>query len=614
MGAPNPSSILDSIESTNLGMHAGIPPHLLPHNELAFGVNITNRGGHPKTRPVFRKCTATFATDVQTPATQALFQGAYFYEGSEGNPNAIVAAIGGKLFRWIPGSAQSVAVDDISGGVQRNPTAPKNWMWQAENFLISNDGLDYPLFFDGASTRKSAGPAGQELPAGTAGSYINDRVVMVLPDQRSWVAGDLAYSRASGTPLYRYRDSVLKMTENAAILGGASFAIPINAGSINAIFAVAVPDTSLGQGSIFIGTRKGVFSAQLPLDATLWTTTQQPTQVVSLPSAGPLSPYGVALINGDAWYRAKDGLRSYQVARREFNSWVQTALSFEMQPILSTDTKSLRGDVSMVDFENRLLTTCAPQFVQGRGTTFKGIIALDFNNISSLTVRNAPPAYDGLWTGLNILQLVEGVFNDEERCFAFCLDATNDICLYEILTENSYFAADFNGEEEVSPECFIISNALFGLESYTPPAIRNMLKKLLTADLFMEQMVGTVEWNIKYRSDQMVSWRDWSDFSLCGLDKTCSLTNCSPPQTLQPLYATYKRLPMPEDDFNPVTKRLYRSGYQFQIRLAWTGKAQLRKLLAWAGPLDETAPTAPVNESCVTIAQCPEEYFSYEIE
>lgn len=610
MAAPIPSAILDTVENTIGGCHGGVPPQLLSKNQVAFSVNITHRGGKPKTRPALRKVTLNFADDESdTNATTKLFQRASYYSGFGNNPSAIVALIGGRLFRYVP-QITSANVSDISpSGPINDPTAPLAWLYQGEEFLIVQNLLDLPIFFDGASTRRSAGPAGRELPNGGPGTYNNGRIVMSLPDQQSYIASDLVYNTASGTAPYNYRDSILKTNDNINILSGRAFAVPINAGRINAMFAVAVPDTSLGQGPLQIGTRTGVFGVNLPLDATLWTTLQQPTQVVSLPSAGPLSQ-DVAIINMDGWYRAKDGIRSYQVGRRDMGTWVQTPLSSEVSPILKYDTDNLLQFSSAVEFDNRLLMTTSPHRVSGRGVAHRGLIALDFHNVSSLTMRSNPD-YDGLWTGLEILQIIEGNFAGTDRCFLFALDGSNRICLYELFKDGgSDF--DYDGVSDVLTQSWLISNALFGLEIY-PERIKVPLKKLLPCDVFMEELAGAVEWDIKFRSDAYPFWIDWKTFSTCATP-CATPTDCSQPTPHQYVYATFKRLPEPPDTCNEATGRLHRTGYYFQFRIQWTGHAALDKALAWAVPIPENTNSVCVTEECKIISGCTESFFTYSIE
>lgn len=607
MGAPSQTSILETVENTMQGMHAGIPPTALSRQHVAYSVNLTHRGGKPRTRPVLVKRRLDFADGIETNATEKRFQGATYYSGFGNNPSVLVASIGGRLFRYRP-KVTSLAVDEISvAGDLDNPNLPQVWFFQGEEFLVRNDGYSLPLFFDGSSTRRSKGPPGRELPAGTAGIYANSRIVMALPDRRSFIAGDLPYSNGHAGP-YGGRESILQTNENAAILNGAAFAIPINAGPITAMFATAVPDTSLGQGNLQIGTRKGIFGVHLPLDANQWTTTQQPTSVVSLPSAGPTGPYAVAIVNADAWYRSRLGIQSFQIGRRDMGTWVQTALSSEVEPIISQDTDYLLNFASAIEFDNRLLTTCSPYVVSGRGTAHRGLIALDFYNISSLTTRSNPD-YDGLWTGLPILQVVTGEFDGRDRCFVFALDTEDNICLYELLKDDAG-DFDFNGAVNVPVESWLVTHSLFGLDIY-PDRVKVPLKELECADVFLEQLLGTVEVEAKYRSDASPFWRDWKEFSLCA--EACQTNDCTNSCPQQYQFATFRRLPDPADDCSPATGRKYRTGYNFQMRLQWTGRAALDKLLVWAKPIGEIKPGCPTSEECKVVQGFVDDPFTYSI-
>lgn len=521
------------------------------------------------------------------------------------------------MFRYLVGSSNTVL--DISIPTDLNdPTRTQSWMWQGEDFLFVNDGLGYPLIFDGASVKRSLGPPGQQLPTGTVGHYCNGRIVMALPDRRAFIAGDLVYSKG-GSGNFNGRDSIIGITENISILGGAAFSVPVSAGPINSMASIAIPDTSLGQGPLQIGTRKGVYSINLPLDATTWTSMVFPSSVVSLPSAGPVSQNGVVNVNGDLWYRGQDGFRSFSVARRDFNTWVQMPLSVEVEKILKLDTDQFLDYGSAVNFDNRFLHTCSPYNVDGRGVASRGLIALDFNNISNLVSRSNPysalsnPCYDGLWTGLPILQILKGTFNGTDRCFIFALDCSNNICLYELLADHKG-RSDFDGESEIPIESYIQSGSLWGRESQ-PSQVRFPLKKLVVADLFLDKLSGTVNFSTHYRSDQHSIWRSWKDFSLCATDKICApVGDCPVFQNILDQFSGFVRLPEPSDEFSPMTGRNYRTGYEFQIRLQWTGYAEWNRVMTWAIPLPETIPSCPGEGECKLITGCEENYFTYKIE
>lgn len=623
--APIPDALIDRIDVTTLGMNSGISPTLLPREQLAMAVNVANRGGHAHTRPPIRKLRLSYATeDTQTAATEALFQGAAFYSSFDNDPNCIIASIGGRLFRYTI-SNNSADIDEItpflSDGVTpdvNDPTLRQAWLAQGQDFMVINDGQSNPYFFDGASVQRSAGAAQYQLPAGRQIHYVNGRFVMVLPDGYSYIASDLVYSRVSGHAAYNYRDSILYTTENESILNGQAFAVPLNSGAITALFSVAVPDSSLGQGPLQISTANGIYSVDLPLDAILWTTVQQPTQIVALPNGGPTGQYAVTTVNGDAWYRAADGLRSFVVARRDFNTWVQTPLSTEMSRVLDYDTPSWLQWCSTVNFDNRLLCTCAPLRVLERGIVHRGLVALDFNNISSLTARTQP-SYDGVWTGLPILQVVKGKFAGVERCFLFALDATNKITLYELGREGSSWF-DNNGTEDVPIESWIESGALFGRES-DPARITQALKRFYTGDIFLEKLIGpqsaspagTIEFTTQFRSDAYPCWQDWHTFTACA--PSCYTPDaCVQPVQVRTQYITALRMPEVPDVCNTRTDRMQRSGYYFQVKFTWTGHAELHGFNFYAKAVPATRNVACATPTCEVLACCEDSLFTYAIE
>lgn len=685
MPAPFEKAIVDGVSVVRKGMHCGIQPRLLPEDQLAFAVNVTNRNGLPRTRPAWRKVALNYVDETtQTNATKGLFQCGDYYHAFGHGEDCLVALIGGRLFRYLV--ASSNIVQDISaskstslaavftipavgataamtvtgtGGMSagmtivlagasylivsiagnvvtvrnlsgvpgtviglgppvpavtfydlNSPVNPDAWMWQAEDFLIVNNGQSYPLFFDGVSTRRSGGPAKNELPAGCMGSYVQGRVWQALPNRQGFMAGDLVYSHGFNDG-YNGRSAVLKTEENTLLSGGGAFSVPITAGKINAMGSVAIADTSLGQGPLQVGTSNAIYSVQVPLDRTLWASTTYPLMTIGLQDYGPLSAWAFQTVNGDLWYRATDGERSYQIGRRDKNTWVNTPLSVEMDKVFSRDPQTMLGKVSEVLFDNRLLITCAPYAAQERGTAFQGVVALDFNNISNLTMRS-DPCYDGLWTGPIILKMVKGVFNGVERCFAWGLDCSCNICLWELMHDGERYH-DWDGNKDVGIQAWLETRAL------TYGDNGNVMKELAVADLYLDRLggagTGSMAWDFKFRSDEDPVWVDWHSFVLCAPLRDCATDGCPTFQNVREQYRTYLRLPNPTDDCSAITKRRKRTGYEFQVRMAWSGFAQLNRLHVWARPMKDSVVTACIGaEDCTLLTGCDEDWYAYSIE
>ena len=111
--------------------------------------------------------------------------------------------------------------------------------------------------------------------------------------------------------------------------------VPINAGTINALRPVAQVDTSTGQGPTQVFTTSGVFSLNAPTERSAWATVNFPLGTVSMVQAGSLSDRATVNVNGDIWFRALDGIRSFMVARRDFSSsWVNAPMSRELSRVI----------------------------------------------------------------------------------------------------------------------------------------------------------------------------------------------------------------------------------------------------------------------------------------
>lgn len=92
--------VWDGFRSFEAGVNTGLPPSLLPQNQLSHAVNCSLALGLPSPRLVFRKCPLDFGGDT---VLQGLFEGgrfqSYTYYRADTGPNALITSIGGHLFR-----------------------------------------------------------------------------------------------------------------------------------------------------------------------------------------------------------------------------------------------------------------------------------------------------------------------------------------------------------------------------------------------------------------------------------------------------------------------------------------------------------------------------------
>jgi len=592
--------VKDGIRAVPRGVNSGTDPATLSREYVAFAVNTSCRGGYIKTRPGYKKLEIDYGGNESLQ--DGLFQGASTFKGRE-QETCIVALISGVLFRYdlggSPNTVSNIASQVLIGG---NPVFDNNsaqerqaWMLDAEGFLIVQNGLERPLIYDGVSTRR-AGDG--EIRVGCMMEYSNGRIWVVRPDRTSFAAGDIVYG-PSGTVAYNFRDAILKTTENEFLNEGGDFTIPMNAGRINAIRNISILDTSMGQGPLQVLTDRATFSVNAPADRTIWKDLTYPIQTVSLIGNGALSQDGTVSINGDIWYRAKDGIRSLVIGLRSFNELGNVPMSREMNRVIEADDKRLLGYDSAIVFENRQLRTCSPANSFLHGTYHRGLIALDFDIASSMAGRQAP-AYDGLWTGVRILKLLGGNFGGVDRAFAFVLSASDKIELWEI-TANDLFD---NMSRRI--ESFIETPALFdGLN----------MRELFGGEIWIDELSGRTDFDLKWRPDQYAGWFDWHSWSECANYQSCTLTNCEPIPNLQKQYRSKMRLPKPPEGCSVEDNRPANKAFLFQLRLAWTGSNRIRGVAAHTWTIDEEPyGECRLESPCISSNVCPTPVFSYSAE
>lgn len=556
--------LYDGMMEAPLGVNSGASPSTLPPGQVSFAINTTFRGDFPQQRPGWFQRTLSFVDDdAQSDFEDGMFQDASYYEAFS-DDDSVVVMVAGRVFRILlrdntvldltPPKAD--ATDDIN-----IPTIQKMWMRQGEEFLVMQNGIDAALIYDGAIVRRSGK---DEMPTGSVMSYALGRFWVASSDGRAFIASDLVGDSTVGTEKYAFRDSILKFTENTYLNEGGAFGVPQQAGIITAMEPIANLDTSLGQGPLQVFTERGSFSVNAPFDRTTWKDLQSPIQTVSSVCYGPKSASSVVPVNGDIWYRAEDGLRTFQVARRDFNSWVNTPMSHEVERVTSNDDKALLKFGSGVVFDNRLLVTSAPQFDGTYGVYHLGLIALCFDNVSTINERQ-PPGYDGLWTGLRIHKIVKGNQGGQERCLMFVRNPdSNALELWELSLGDPY-------DEDDKKISWVVEYP--SLKFGTP----GDLKSLEGASLWIDQAYGPVTLVLKYRPDQYPAWQDWHTTTACAKMENCADVACGDMLNLQRQHRSRLMIPTPPNVCDETNGLPMRFAYEFQTRFEIEGPCRLMK-------------------------------------
>lgn len=595
MATRDPKRVSDGVLSMEAGIDSGRAPNLLATNQGAFAVNTTFRGGWPTCRPAWVRRTMDFqsVTNAETNFRTGLYQvaGGYTYDNGDGS---IMACIGGRQWRI---NLPDYTVQEISIAGDLNPSNKiAAWCCQGENYWILQDGQSKPFIYDGSTSRR-AGP--KEIPTGKQITYYMGR--FWIADGRFYVAADGVYGNG-------YRSNVLNFIENDFLSEGGAFGIPAHFGDITALFPLTTLDTAIGQSAMVVGAVGGMCVLEVPADRTTWKNLTNPAQRVIQLSSGPTAQSSTVGVNSDVFYRALDGVRSLISAVRSTSTdWGNTGISNEMFRILPYDAQDWLKYSSGVLFDNRVLLTTSPGYTADHGVWHRALAVLDFTPITGMR-QKLPPAWEGIWTGLNILQIFKVTHQQVERCFAFVLNSDDEIELWELTKEGKF------DNEEVRIEWAPITRAMDFGDKFAQ-------KDLETADIFRDRITGKVETSVYWKPDSHPCWFLWDSTTDCAKFETCDadLGACPTLAELKEQYRPKWQLKQPPDSFDPNTGELLRRFFELQVRPVVKGYCRLKQLRFNAYVVQEE-PSG--RESFVTSTDpcvneedcCTDELFFYVIE
>lgn len=469
--------IYDGWLSLEAGVDAGRDPDTLDPNQCESAINATFRGGSFTARPGFRKLTESFPgvtkqvyvykepfssesvdrivgeyggdeiaftdTDPPLPPDNVIgseevyktgtFQCAHVYNPHNGE-DCIMALIGGRLFKIVPGVSTAKASEVMIEGGDRNLRNMKDtsiaYMVQADKWLIAQDGISSAIIYDANKARRAVTDADidhTEIPVGTIMAYGMGRLVVVVNNGRDVAFGDLFGSHNLPDPA----DSLILFTERNFLAEGFDAAIPFQQGVATGAVFFPQLDTSTGNGQLMVFAERGSASFFLSLPREQWKTSQ--FQILSLLTTGLRGSRTISVVNEDLWFRSDDGVRTFRQARSEQGGWAHIPYSTNVRQYLENDSDWLLKYASSIYFDNRVIFTVSPMWYQGRVMHW-GMVAVDFDILSSFGSA-AKPAWEGAWqmsSSVFPIQLLTGEFNGITRAFLFAIDNNNENQLFEL--------------------------------------------------------------------------------------------------------------------------------------------------------------------------------------
>jgi hypothetical protein len=507
---------------------------------------------------------------------------------------------------------------------------------QGRLFVAVNDGREIvagDLVYGGSTTAIDIGTSTAEFPTVFTtltdhGFTVGDSVTIfghssVPPINGSYVVSDVpspstfsvpaaAAGEGYGGVVGRFnvgsRSDLLRFTETTFLAEGGAFSIPSSMGRVKTLTFVPLQDTATGQGDLIALCERGAASFQVSAPRDQWKQTTGFQRVLFL-DIGSVAE-STQVVNGDLFFRSADGngIRTYRNARAEFDGYGQTPMSSEIDPILALDTLWLLNGVSFAYFDDRLLMTCWPVakpkqasnstdatslVTRATPVVYTGMSVLDFRSTASNAGKSAA-SFDGVWTGLNIVSLLQGDFEGDERLFALCFDpaSTNSggvYALWEITKDAEFDSSSADSDKRI--QASVIPRAFQFEETMT-------LKKLIRSDVWFDDVGGgptkDFESTIYFKADNYPIWCKWFDINRCFTTTNSTLGAGQVPNTYNRGYVPQVKSPAPPTSaavagaVNVATSTAGQFGYEFLLKIEWKGRAKLSRVLVHALKLTES--------------------------
>lgn len=553
-------------------------PDGLAHDELAWLINGTIRDGGITPRSGWQPLGIIHDGSSR-------YQGGEMYQPIDGSDPYFIFSIGGQIYKVLPDDIASSSNLSADFGLTNPSDQTQSYFAQGEEFMVlqAGDSVTLPLFWDGATLSRSKGitntavapgtPGVNELPAATAMTYYMGR--MWYAQGRSYSAGDIVRG-ASGTAAHSFRDAILNVTENSLIVGGDGFSVPSQNGNVRALKPEINLDAALGQGRLLVFTREAVYALSVPVTRNDWiatTNSNQPLQTVVQLTNGSVNDRSLAPVNGDWFYQSLEpSIRTVKSAVRYFNTWGNIDISANVRRVLQFNDRALLRYGSGISFNNRMFQTALPRET-AQGFVHDAIVSMDFMPISSFNSQK-PPVWEGVNQGLQILQLFVGDFGGRERAFAVIVSTEdNSIQLWEMTFAERFDNIDNRIQMTIETPAWTWGNEL-------------LLKELISGELWIDRLYGTVDIQVDYRPDSDNCWHLWNRFNVCSPRNSCETVDepiCYPLTEFGESYRQTLTLPRPnQQECSSATGRPAFIGYQFQMRVTIKGFCRVRGIIAYS--------------------------------
>lgn len=440
-------------------------------------VNRTFRNYANKTRPPFVEMNVSFYDEEdENVFRNGSIKGIKFFKGTKRKTNPfIVVCVHDRILAGLITPNAIVFYPAIYKGLSIK--AEKAFFCKAEDVLVFQNGVDYPLYWRGGFTPgnpleqmkaiyESSFVGSSPMMLGKMMVYCHGRIFLV-DDNDLVYASDHIYSQ--GITL-NSNEAVLKFSESFYPSSGDGFSAISEMEEVTGICAVKKSGTLTGHGEVFVLCRNGAYSIDPTPVRNQWTA--QSIQKTLFIGSG-CSAYD-SLVNAgeDIFYRDSEGhISSIRFSYSQLSSDYQAdSLSQDVDKYLSYDKSQLMDFSKSIFTNGRLLFSTAIEAKEstlgGSHIFSNGLLPVDFKR-SETKMR-----FEGLWTGPRVSHM-SNAFSCGVKFPVFTSFDTDGVNRIYTMGE---IGDDFVNGESKKIVSFYIQKKLFHSNEKELPISKKMIK------------------------------------------------------------------------------------------------------------------------------------------
>lgn len=594
------------------GVNDSVHPGLLTRNSLARMTNCRLHKQFPTTR--YGVKVHKLGEDAKEFRSLNI-QGACFYNPALGqsqlsfgpDQSGILVSAGGKKFHITFGANDIISVSDETNDKIGVPDSHLAWIYQAENYIICQDGLSDTWIWDGRSPAftspgySTTKPESSRLAnSATCGLYAHGRIVQVV-DGKKILVGDILHKTNLSDPR-----NILETTEQVYFSTGSFFSPPSNMGDVVALHLLPLRNTQHGHDDVLVHCWYGIFSLKIDhYPRSQWTELAVSKHL--LLDTAAVGPYAVILYDGDQMFRSRYGIQTVRSAAANADTVgsPQQAISEPVKTLMQADYTPHLRFCSMAKWmhQNRAFCTTG-MWLEGAQRGGRGIISLNFNPQGSYS-SNAR-SWEGLWTlpcGISRpVQMVNALVSHKDRLFIFCTEPSGSVNLGTRKWNNSLVEVIPDQRFDVMEDGSRMAIASQVMSRMIPKEDLTSVKQFIDGRIIFGDVYGTLEWGVWVRANEADPWTLWTKKKWCGSDP-CANSDCLMENKSYRLVMNLGEAP-----------REMSNTTQMQVLVRFRGCAQLQALRVGydiADSDDHPGPECTGDVQVTELADCDFDDFEY---